>query len=499
MTCDMDRPRNMTTRFITQPAFWHVRLLLPCLCLLTLLWTPPTHADELTELLTGGTEETVVVDKVITTDSSQTEDSKIAKRLREIYAELDALQDVSIDVSKGVVTLTGEVGSSADESKAMQFAGQVEGVVEVVNELTVTRSLKKRLLVTADQLWTLTKQALAGLPVFLIALLVATLFWIFGSWLSKRGFYRKISPNQFIANLLGQITHLIFIIFGLVLALILLDAAALIGTILGAAGIIGLAVGFAVRDTVENYIASILLSLRNPFQVNDFVSIDGHQGNVLRLSSRATILISPDGNHIRIPNATVFKAVITNFTRHAERRFQFDVGIDTEQDLLAAQALAMKTVKATEGVLGNPKPSVVIQELGDSNVLLRIYCWLNQEQFSYLKVRSETIRRVKQAFDDAGIVMPEPIYKLRLMEAQSAGLSVSDSYKSAPADITSATPEATETTQPAQATPLDAHDENAQDIQDVTPDRTVENLVIEEQLEAQEGENLLTKDGPKEV
>ncbi|MEZ5537828.1 MAG: mechanosensitive ion channel [Thiolinea sp.] len=73
---------------------------------------------------------------------------------------------------------------------------------------------------------------------------------------------------------------------------------------------------------MENYIASILLSLRNPFQVNDFVSIDGHDGNVLRLTSRATILISPDGNHIRIPNATVFKAVITNFTRHPERRFQ---------------------------------------------------------------------------------------------------------------------------------------------------------------------------------
>ena len=105
------------------------------------------------------------------------------------------------------------------------------------------------------------------------------------------------------------------------------------------------------RDTVENYIASILLSLRNPFEVNDLVNIDGNEGNVVRLTTRATILISPDGNHIRIPNSTVFKAVIVNFTRNAERRFQFDVGIDTQQDLLEAQALALQALSSIEGVL----------------------------------------------------------------------------------------------------------------------------------------------------
>ncbi|PWQ99689.1 mechanosensitive ion channel family protein [Leucothrix pacifica] len=466
-------------------------------CLLLMLWMPLSHADDLTDLLTGGAkEEAVVADKVITTDSSKKEDDKIAQRLREIYAELDDLQGVSIAVNKGVVTLTGEVSSSADESKALQFAGQVEGVVEVENELTVSRSLKKRLVTTGDKLWSLTKQTTEGLPLFLIAILVIVLFWILGGWLSKRRFYRKITPNQFIANLLGQISHLIFIILGLVLALILLDATALIGTILGAAGIIGLAVGFAVRDTVENYIASILLSLRNPFQVNDFVSIDGHQGNVLRLTSRATILITPDGNHIRIPNAMVFKAVITNFTRHSERRFQFDVGIDTDQDLLEAQALAMKTVKATEGVLDDPKPLVVIEALGDSNVLLRIYGWLNQEQYSYAKVRSETIRMVKQAFDEAGIVMPEPIYKLRMM--QTGGTTMPSLPQRNTVEQTAPSETQTRRTETISRAKIMADDVDTQDVQDVTPDRTVENLVIEEQLDSNEGENLLTESGPKE-
>ncbi len=447
--------------------------------LLFTIMVQPLSADELTELLTGGAkEEAVVADKVITTNSSRQGDRKIKQRLQEIYTELEALQNISIAVNKGVVTLIGEVDSSANESKALQFAGQVEGVVEVKNQLVVSRSLQKRLQTTAEKLWILTRQMLAGLPLFLLAVLVVVLAWLLGSWLSVRSVYRRITPNQFIANLLGQIVHLVLILLGVVLALILLDATALIGTILGAAGIIGLAVGFAVRDTVENYIASILLSLRNPFQVNDFVSIDGHQGNVLRLTSRATILMSPDGNHIRIPNAMVFKAVITNFTRHPERRFQFDVGIAAEHDLLAAQALAMKTVTATEGVLAEPKPLVVIEQLGDSNVPLRIYAWINQENYSYPKVRSEAIRAVKQAFDNAGIVMPEPIYQLRLMQAATDLAGGAESRNDA--EVT-------------------AHAKATQDVQDVSPDRTVENKVIEEQAQMAGHENLLTRDAPKEM
>ena len=461
--------------------------------------TPLAQADQLTELLTGTSSEApATTDKVITTDSSIQGDRKIRTRLGEIFIELEALNEIQIAVNKGVITLSGEVDSSKTEAKALQLASQVEGVVEVENELTVNRSLQIRLKNTTDKLWALTKQTASSLPLFLIAMLVLILFWLGGRWISNRRFYQHISPNHFIANLLGQITHLIFIIMGIVLALVLLDATALIGTILGAAGIVGLAVGFAVRDTVENYIASILLSIRNPFQVNDFVNIDGNQGNVLRLTSRATILISPDGNHIRIPNATVFKAVITNFTRHEERRFEFDVGIDTQQDLLEAQVLAMKALKATEGVLDDPKPLVVIQELGDSNVVIRIYAWVNQVQYSYAKVRSETIRAVKQTYDEANIVMPDPTYTLRLLQPDG---SVSELVNAASGGAKEPVRPITKPIEHVQAaTPVsDAAD--IRDVQDVTPDRTVENKVIEEQArDSQEGdgENLLSVETKKE-
>jgi small-conductance mechanosensitive channel len=430
------------------------------------------QADELTDLLTGKPEERQApAEKVITTRASTQSDRDIRRRLQQIFSELNTLRSIEISVSSGVVRLTGEVDSADSEAKALQLARQVEGVVEVENELAVSRSLSKRLEYTGQKVAKIIKRLAAGVPLFALALLVFVLFWMFGRWTAnRRSLFRRISPNHFIAGLLGQVTQLGFIVAGTVTALMLLDATALLGTILGAAGIFGLAVGFAVRDTVENYIASILLSLRNPFEVNDLVSINGKEGGVARLTSRATILISPDGNHIRIPNAEVFKAVIINFTRNPERRFDFDVGVDTAADLPAAQALALETLNATTGVLDEPKPMVVIEALGDSNVLLRIYAWVDQRYHSFIKVRSEAVRRVKAAFDEAGIVMPEPIYRLRVSE-DGSGLP------------------------DARRKPVTAE---VGDIQDVSAEPALRQRVMDAQTQGG-GENLLRKDAPKEL
>jgi small-conductance mechanosensitive channel len=78
----------------------------------------------------------------------------------------------------------------------------------------------------------------------------------------------------------------------------ILDATALLGTIVGVAGVMGLAIGFALRDTVENYIASILLSIRQPFRPLDQIVLENYEGLVMKLTSRETILMTLDGNHV---------------------------------------------------------------------------------------------------------------------------------------------------------------------------------------------------------
>lgn len=426
--------------------------------------------------------------RTIDTDASALDDRRIRERLKSIYTEIEPLRSIEVSVSSGVVRLAGSVASQADSARAAQLARQVEGVVEVEIELDLERALEDRLESTGNQVIELFRSIVAGLPLFGVALAVFLVLWLIGRWIGRRQrLYRRVSPNVFIATLLGQITHLVFIVLGLVLALSLLDATALLGTILGAAGIFGLALGFAVRDTVENYIASILLSIRNPFSVNELVDIDGQVGNVVTLTSRATILLSPEGNHVRIPNATVFKAVIVNYTRRPERRFDFEVGVDTDHDLHEAQQVALGTLKDTPGVLDEPGALVIVQALGDSNVVLRCYGWVDQTEHSFVKVQSEAIRRVKEAFDAAGIVMPEPIYRLRIVDR-----AVEQAVDAA-VDKTAGPPTAESSGRHSDRPPTRPSTEAA----DIDVDHTIEKRVIVDAQDA-ESENLLSPDADRE-
>ena len=454
-------------------------MILSLILLITL--THSVFADSITDLISIKTEDNAVSSKkVITAESSAQDDKKICIRLEKIFSELDELKNITVNVNNGVVELKGNAFSSANKAKAMQLASQIEGVVEVENEILVNANLTIRLEKTAQQILTISEEFLSGFPIFLIALIIFIIFWFLGGWISDRKtFYGYFTPNRFIAVLLGQIAHLLFIIIGLIIALMLLDATALMGTILGAAGVIGLAVGFAVRDTVENYIASVLLSLRNPFDVNDYVMIDGHVGNVVRLTSRATILISPDANHIRIPNSTVFKSVIVNYTRLPERRFQFDIKISNNEDILHAQALAIDTMDHIESIMREPKPSVFVSDLVDGGVILRVFAWVDQKKNSINKVRGEVIRKIKQTYDKNNVVMPGAIYKIVTSNVDNIE-GTQDDFESMSAHVKQKLSKQLKT------------------VHDVSADTTVENRVEAEHKE-NSVENLLEDDSPNEM
>lgn len=448
--------------------------------ILQITLTHSVFADSITDLISIKTENNAVSSKkVITAESSVQDDKKICIRLEKIFSELDELKNITVEVNNGVVELKGNAFSNANKAKAMQLASQVEGVVEVENEILVNSNLTTRLEKTVQQILTISKELLSRFPIFLIALLIFIIFWFLGGWISDRkSFYSYFTPNKFIAVLLGQIAHLLFIIIGLIIALMLLDATALMGTILGAAGVIGLAVGFAVRDTVENYIASVLLSLRNPFDVNDYVMIDGNEGNVVRLTSRATILISPDANHIRIPNSTVFKSVIINYTRLPERRFHFDIKISNNEDILHAKALAIKTLEKIESIMEEPKPSALVHDLVDGGVIVRVFGWMDQRKNSISKVRGEAIRKVKKVYDQNNVAMPGAIYKIVTYNADDKGIQ--DNFESM-------TPQVEEKLS-----------KQLKEVRDVTADTTVENRV-EAENKKNPLENLLDDDSPNEM
>ena len=349
----------------------------------------------------------------IAVEDSASADAAIANRIRDILGELEGYGDVSVTVSSGIVTLRGTTLDAPTAARLNELVGRVEGVVAIENEVTETTDVVERLNPAVDRFLARSTQLIAFLPLALIAFTAFLIVVWFGFWLARRQkLWDRLSPNAFIADIYRQIVRLIFIVGGLVIALDIVGATALLSGILGAAGIVGLAIGFAVRDTVENFIASIMLSIRQPFRPNDTVEINGDTGKVIRLTSRATILLSFDGNHIRIPNATVFKSRIVNFSRNAERRFTFSLCVAADADLDGARHLAEDTLKALPFVLETPAVSVWVESVDDFWITLSMAAWINQNETSIVLARSEAIRLTQAALDQAGLAAPVPTYRI---------------------------------------------------------------------------------------
>lgn len=363
-------------------------------------------------------------------DAAPDPDAPIQERLDGIYANVEGLEPVRVEVDAGVVTLYGEVVSDRLRAEAQRLAEGVEGVVTVQNEVTVSSSLAERIGPALERFEERTMRVVYGLPLLAVGVVILVIGWRFSRWLSRRDWVvRRIRGNAFTRDLLRHLVRALVMMAAILFVLDLLELTALVGAVLGAAGVATLAIGFAFRDLIENYISSVLLSIRQPFEPNDLVTIGEHTGRVSRLTSRATVLITLDGNHVRIPNATVFKSTMTNFSRNPRRRFDFEVGVAVEPELLPVQSLAEKVLGKIDGVLSDPGPMCLVTQLGDSSVILQIFGWVDQTVSDYGRVRSEAIRQVKEAFDAAGIVMPEPIYSVKMQDVKSSGTSAASTAR----------------------------------------------------------------------
>ncbi|ALG59657.1 MULTISPECIES: mechanosensitive ion channel family protein [Citromicrobium] len=410
-------------------------------------------------------------------------DSRIATRLRDIYAEVEAFSGVEVAVNQGVVRLTG----SAPSQEAIDDAGAIAArfdVVTVENEIARDTSLEG----TADIVTALIDRlrAAAGmLPLIGVALLIGLAILLVGYLLASLKFlWRLVTPNDFLADLVASAIRFIAIIFAAVIALDIIGATALLGAVLGGAGVIGIALGFAMRDTVENYVASLMLSLRQPFRANDLVQIDAFEGRVVRLTSRATVLMTLEGNHLRIPNSAVFKAVIVNFTRNPQRRFDFTLGVDADDDATAAAELGRTTLEALPFMLAEPAPEARIVEVGDSAVMIRFLGWIDQRETDWFKAQSVAIPAVKTALEDAGFGLPEPIYRLRF-DPRSASLPFENIADRDAGSVGETTPPR----KPRAAAPPPS---------DVTPRNEIDEMVEEERDSSEQKQDLLDHRRPVE-
>lgn len=147
--------------------------------------------------------------------------------------------------------------------------------------------------------------------------------------------------------------------------------------------------------------------MRNPFHSGDLIDVGGYTGIVQNLNVRSTVLLTLDGNQVQIPNSTVYKSIIKNYSSIPSRRAEFTVGIGYDSSAAKAQVLISELLQEHPAVLETPEPLVLVEELGPATVNLRIYYWFDSASYSPNKINSALLRQTKNALLNGGIELPD--------------------------------------------------------------------------------------------
>jgi small-conductance mechanosensitive channel len=281
--------------------------------------------------------------------------------------------------------------------------------------------LAGRFLQALDQVQVKLVKLVASAPLLLVAIAIVLVSLWLGRFISRRMrlVTRFSGSNPYMDGLLRNTVKFLVVLAGVLVALDLLGATSLVGAVLGSAGVVGLVLGFAFKDIAENYIAGVLLSLRQPFSPGDSVRIESHEGKVVALTSRVTILMTADGNHLQLPNGLVFKSVLLNHSRNPKRRFDFETSVDGQASWHRAMDVGIDTLASLDGVLADPAPSALIRSLSNDGAVLQFHGWIDQTSNDLARTRSEAMRRVRKALRQAGIMPPEAVQKVVLLRSES--------------------------------------------------------------------------------
>jgi small conductance mechanosensitive channel len=182
--------------------------------------------------------------------------------------------------------------------------------------------------------------------------------------------------------------------------------------LVGALGIGGVAIGFAFKDILQNFLAGVLLLTTKPFETGDQIVFGDYEGEVEQIQTRATFLRTYDGRRVVIPNAELFMNAVTVNTAFDKRRREYDIPIGYGDDIEKARKIVLDTLVEIEGVLPDPKADVIVVALADSSVNLRARWWSESRIADVLIAQDKVLTQVRQRLKDAGIDIPYETHQI---------------------------------------------------------------------------------------
>ena len=250
----------------------------------------------------------------------------------------------------------------------------------------------------------------AWVSAYSLNIIGAILIFIVGKWLARRiakllsKLLEKNNVDLTLVNFLSNLTYYTLIV------LVVVAAAGRLGinttsflTIIGAAG---LAVGLALKDSLSNFAAGVMLVLFRPFTIGDVVSAAGITAKVEKITIFNTLFCSPDNQLIIVPNNKIISDIITNINAKDTRRVDLTVGISYSDDMAKTKEILDRLAKEDSRILSDPGPTIAVAELADSSVNLVFRPWVKTSD--YWNVRFDLTEKIKNALDEAGISIPFP-------------------------------------------------------------------------------------------
>lgn len=233
--------------------------------------------------------------------------------------------------------------------------------------------------------------------------------------LLKRRLLKRMN-DPLLANFISVVFRLIIILVGFMIVFRFVGLTGVVTGVLTGAGISAFIIGFALKDIGENFLSGIILAFKPPFRIGDFVDINGFRGQILSLNLRDTQIKTNDGKDVFIPNATIIKNPLINFTIDGFLRYDFIIGLDYGSDYKAAMELILNTVSKVPGVLSDQKsPNVWVSDLVESTLNLQVTIWVDTFDRGILDVvvKSNAILEVLTALEKAGYNLPARIIELK--------------------------------------------------------------------------------------
>jgi small conductance mechanosensitive channel len=232
------------------------------------------------------------------------------------------------------------------------------------------------------------------------------------------------SPNPITATFISQIFSFALKTVVVLLTLYLLGLNAFTNKILAGAGLLTFVIGFALKDIGENFLAGIILAFKSPFRVDDLIEVNNIEGFVKDISIRETLIKTPDGKDVFLPNSIILKNPLFNYTIDGFLRYEFMIGITYENNPTEAIKLILETVNKVDGVLqGNRMPAIMINELTANTINIRVMFWVDTFKTTnrsvHHSIRSKVMNDVVAALIANGISLPAPVVGIQKIETST--------------------------------------------------------------------------------